>query len=102
MKATNNMHRIVIIGGGAGGLELATWLGDTLGKQDKAAVTLIDRYVFMEAAVAQNSRGQREYSCASTRLSDAGPLAPFHLRAGRVAGAGSTGAHDQAANRATR
>lgn len=37
------MHRIVIIGGGAGGLELATRLGNTLGKQGKAAITLIDR-----------------------------------------------------------
>ena len=37
------MHRIVIVGGGAGGLELATRLGDTLGKRRKASITLIDR-----------------------------------------------------------
>src|SRR5580765_365103 len=37
------MHRIVIVGGGAGGLELATRLGDTLGKRKLAAITLIDR-----------------------------------------------------------
>jgi NADH dehydrogenase len=35
-------HRIVIVGGGAGGLELATRLGRTLGKHGKARVTLID------------------------------------------------------------
>lgn len=35
-------HRIVIVGGGAGGLELATRLGRTLGKRGKARVTLID------------------------------------------------------------
>jgi NADH dehydrogenase len=35
-------HHIVIIGGGAGGLELATKLGDTLGKRGLARVTLID------------------------------------------------------------
>jgi NADH:ubiquinone reductase (H+-translocating) len=35
--------RIVIVGGGAGGLELATRLGDKLGKRGKASVTLIDR-----------------------------------------------------------
>ena len=35
-------HRIVIVGGGAGGLELATRLGKTLGKRRKARVTLID------------------------------------------------------------
>jgi NADH dehydrogenase len=37
------MHRIVIVGGGAGGLELATRLGDTLGRRKRASVTLIDR-----------------------------------------------------------
>jgi NADH:ubiquinone reductase (H+-translocating) len=36
--------RILIVGGGAGGLELATHLGDKLGARKKAAVTLIDRY----------------------------------------------------------
>lgn len=36
-------HRIVIVGGGAGGLELATRLGDTLGRRGSATVTLIDR-----------------------------------------------------------
>ncbi len=36
-------HRIVIVGGGAGGLELATRLGDTLGKKGLAHVTLIER-----------------------------------------------------------
>ncbi len=36
------MHKIVIVGGGAGGLELATKLGDTLGKRKKASITLID------------------------------------------------------------
>jgi len=35
-------HRIVIVGGGAGGLELATRLGKTLGKKGSAAVTLVD------------------------------------------------------------
>lgn len=36
------MHKIVIVGGGAGGLELATKLGDSLGKNKKAEITLID------------------------------------------------------------
>lgn len=35
-------HRIVIVGGGAGGLELATRLGKTLGKSNKAHITLVD------------------------------------------------------------
>ncbi|MCE2917508.1 MAG: NAD(P)/FAD-dependent oxidoreductase [Rubrivivax sp.] len=36
-------HRIVIVGGGAGGLELATRLGDRLGKPGRAHVTLIEK-----------------------------------------------------------
>jgi len=36
-------HRIVIVGGGAGGIELATRLGDSLGRKGRARVTLIDR-----------------------------------------------------------
>lgn len=35
--------KIVIIGGGAGGLELATQLGRKLGRKSKAEVTLVDR-----------------------------------------------------------
>ena len=35
-------HRIVIVGGGAGGLELATRLGNALGKRKKASITLVD------------------------------------------------------------
>lgn len=36
-------HRIVIVGGGAGGLELATRLGKRLGRSGRAHVTLVDR-----------------------------------------------------------
>jgi NADH dehydrogenase len=38
-----DLHRIVVVGGGAGGIELATRLGDTLGRRRRARVTLIDR-----------------------------------------------------------
>ena len=37
------MDTIVIVGGGAGGLELATRLGDTLGKSGRARIVLVDR-----------------------------------------------------------
>jgi NADH:ubiquinone reductase (H+-translocating) len=36
------MHRVVIVGGGAGGLELATRLGKTLGRSGRAKITLVD------------------------------------------------------------
>jgi NADH:ubiquinone reductase (H+-translocating) len=43
------MHRFIVVGGGAGGLELATRLGDRYGKarrngEPRASVTLVDRY----------------------------------------------------------
>jgi NADH dehydrogenase len=41
MDATHARHRVVIVGGGAGGLELATRLGDRMGR--RVEVTLIDR-----------------------------------------------------------
>jgi len=37
------MKKIVVVGGGAGGLELATKLGNKLGKKQLAQITLIDR-----------------------------------------------------------
>jgi NADH dehydrogenase len=38
-----DIHHIVVVGGGAGGIELATRLGDTLGRKARARVTLVDR-----------------------------------------------------------
>jgi NADH dehydrogenase len=38
-----NPHRIVVVGGGAAGLELVTRLGDTLGKRRAAQITLVER-----------------------------------------------------------
>ena len=40
---SGGLHRIVVVGGGAGGLELATRLGDRLGRKGKARITLVDR-----------------------------------------------------------
>jgi NADH dehydrogenase len=36
------LHRIVVVGGGAGGLELAAHLGDDLGREGKAEILLVD------------------------------------------------------------
>ncbi|MDN6319216.1 MAG: NAD(P)/FAD-dependent oxidoreductase [Marinobacter sp.] len=38
----DNLHHIVVVGGGAGGLELVTSLGRKLGKKGKARITLVD------------------------------------------------------------
>ncbi|MCQ6492965.1 NAD-binding protein, partial [Vibrio parahaemolyticus] len=37
------MTRIIVVGGGAGGLEWATKLGRTLGRKNRAQITLVDR-----------------------------------------------------------
>ena len=42
MKDSTDLHHIIIVGGGAGGLELATKLGNKLGKKGKAKITLVD------------------------------------------------------------
>ncbi|HTH44570.1 MAG TPA: NAD(P)/FAD-dependent oxidoreductase [Oxalicibacterium sp.] len=39
----NTPHRIVVVGGGAGGLELVTALGDKLARRGRASVVLVDR-----------------------------------------------------------
>ncbi len=40
---SQGLHRIVVVGGGAAGLELVTQLGDGLGKKQKAQITLVER-----------------------------------------------------------
>jgi NADH:quinone reductase (non-electrogenic) len=37
------LHEIVIVGGGAAGLELATDLGNTLARRKRARITLVDK-----------------------------------------------------------
>jgi NADH dehydrogenase len=39
----SKQHKIVIVGGGAGGLELATRLGHAYGRNNRAVVTLVDK-----------------------------------------------------------
>jgi NADH dehydrogenase len=43
IATADHPHRIVIAGGGASGLELATRLGDTLGKRGRAQITLVEK-----------------------------------------------------------
>ncbi len=43
VESDSDLHHIIIVGGGAGGLELATRLGDNLGKRGKARISLIEK-----------------------------------------------------------
>ena len=40
---SNEIFRIIVVGGGAGGLELVTRLGDALGKRPGTEIMLVDR-----------------------------------------------------------
>ena len=42
-EAVTDLHKIVVVGGGAAGLELVTKLGNKYGRSGKAHVTLVDR-----------------------------------------------------------
>jgi NADH:ubiquinone reductase (H+-translocating) len=42
-KTGEAVHRIGVVGGGAGGLEFATKLGNKLGRKGRAYITLIDK-----------------------------------------------------------
>ncbi|AXF06288.1 NAD(P)/FAD-dependent oxidoreductase [Paraburkholderia hospita] len=55
-------HRILIIGGGAGGLELATRLANTVGRRGLSEVTLVDRYPthFWKPLLHEAASGHRD------------------------------------------
>ncbi len=40
---STDLHQIIVVGGGAAGLQLATKLGDTLGRRGQAQVTLVEK-----------------------------------------------------------
>jgi NADH:ubiquinone reductase (H+-translocating) len=43
LERQSDLHHIVVVGGGAGGLELATQLGHKLGRKGKAQISLVDK-----------------------------------------------------------
>jgi NADH:ubiquinone reductase (H+-translocating) len=43
VEPSRPLHRIVVVGGGAGGLELVTRLGDTLGRSGRADIALVEK-----------------------------------------------------------
>jgi len=81
-------HRIVIVGGGAGGLELATRLGRTLGRRGGADVTLVDaqmthvwKPLLHEVAAGSLSASDNELNyLAQAKWNH------FHFRLGRMCG----------------
>ena len=43
LRAPDSPHRVVVVGGGAGGLELVTRLGDGLARRGRVEATLVER-----------------------------------------------------------
>ncbi|WP_112187175.1 FAD-dependent oxidoreductase [Ralstonia sp. GX3-BWBA] len=58
----SHLHRIVIVGGGAGGLHLATRLAGTLGQRRIAEIFLVDRYPthFWKPLLHEAASGHRD------------------------------------------
>jgi len=64
MNSPVQKHRVVIVGGGAGGLELAMRLGDTLGKRGVADI-VVDKHrtPSVEAQAARNRLADASRLC---------------------------------------
>jgi NADH:ubiquinone reductase (H+-translocating) len=82
------MYRVVIVGGGAGGLELATKLGDTLGRRNKAEITLIEcaRTHFWKPHLHELAAGSMDVRVYETDYLAQSHWHHFRYRIGRMSG----------------
>ncbi|TXH69178.1 MAG: NAD(P)/FAD-dependent oxidoreductase [Thiothrix sp.] len=82
------LHRIVIVGGGAGGLELATRLGDKLGKHKRAHITLIDknRTHIWKPMLHEIASGRMDYTLHEIDYLAQAHWHHFHYRIGALTG----------------
>ena len=81
-------HRVVVVGGGAGGLELATRLGDKLGKRNQAHVTLIEkaRTHFWKPHLHEIAAGSMDIGVYETNLLAQSHWHHFRYRVGEMIG----------------
>lgn len=86
--ANEKLTKIVVVGGGAGGLELATKLGQKMGRKRKAQIVLIDRNtthiwkpLLHEIAVGTMDDGLDAVSYRAHAISNY-----FHFRVGNMTG----------------
>jgi NADH dehydrogenase len=86
MQPQATAHRIVVVGGGAGGLELATRLGDKLGKRGRASVTLIDAELthLWKPLLHEVAAGTRDSHEDELSYIAQGHWHHFHFRLGRL------------------
>ncbi len=81
-------HRVVVVGGGAGGLELATRLGDKLGRRKLADVTLIDksRTHLWKPLLHEIAAGTMDFAVHEIDFLAQAHWHHFHYRIGEVIG----------------
>ncbi|TFV96584.1 NAD(P)/FAD-dependent oxidoreductase [Oxalobacteraceae bacterium OM1] len=85
---TAALHRITIVGGGAGGLELAVRLGRRLGRKGKAHVTLVDaaRTHLWKPLLHQVAAGTLDSHSDELEYLALARMHCFHFRLGRMDG----------------
>jgi NADH:quinone reductase (non-electrogenic) len=81
-------HRVVIVGGGAGGLELATKLGDKLGRRKRADITLVEcaRTHFWKPHLHELAAGSMDIGVYETDYLAQSHWHGFRYRIGRMTG----------------
>src|SRR5580765_1855080 len=82
------LPRIIVVGGGAGGLELATRLGDKLGRSHKAHVTLIEkaRTHFWKPHLHEIAAGSMDIGAYETNYLSQAHRHHFRYRIGEMVG----------------
>ncbi|MEJ7806540.1 MAG: FAD-dependent oxidoreductase [Telluria sp.] len=82
------MQTIVIVGGGAGGLELATRLGDSMGRAGTARIVLVDRWPahFWKPLLHTVASGKREAQAAQVDYAAQACEHGFEFQRGEVLG----------------
>ena len=81
-------HRVVIVGGGAGGIELATKLGDALGRKKRADITLVEcaRTHFWKPHLHELAAGSMDVRVYETDYLAQSHWHHFRYRVGRMNG----------------
>jgi NADH dehydrogenase len=83
-----SIHRVVIVGGGAGGLELAPKLGDGLGRRRQAEITLVEcaRSHFWKPHLHELAAGSMDVRVYETDYLAQSHWHHFRYRVGRMSG----------------
>jgi NADH dehydrogenase len=86
--SASDIHRVVVVGGGAGGLELATRLGDKLARRNQAHITLVERARthFWKPHLHEIAAGSMDMGTYETNYLAQSHWHRFHYRIGEMNG----------------